>query len=54
MKKAARLAKVARFSFKNRKKAPQLLSELPQRLVRQASSIANKAMRKLILGEEKW
>ena len=33
---------------------PELFSELPQRLVRQASSIANKVMRRIILGEENW
>ena len=33
---------------------PELLSALPQRLVRQASSIANKVLRKIILGEENW
>ena len=32
----------------------ELLSQLPQRLTRQASSIANKVMRRLILGEENW
>lgn len=32
----------------------ELLCELPQRLVRQASSIANKVMHRLILGEENW
>ena len=33
---------------------PELLSELPQRLTRQAGSIANKVLRKIILGEENW
>ena len=32
----------------------EMLSQLPQRLVRQASSIANKVLRKIILGEENW